>query len=334
MDRIDTVSVTNLQLGYQPSKPLLPQFSVEAIKGELVALIGRNGVGKSTFLRTIIGTQNPLSGNVNLMGKPVNSLPRLDRAKLLSFVPAEPVRVSNLFIRDFVAISRFPYRSWNDSLSLHDRDLINQSLSLVGIEHLANRDISTVSDGERQRAMIAFALAQDTEIILLDEPTAFLDLPNKYETVRLLSNLAHTKGKTVIYSTHDLQGAMNEADIIWMMLESGFVHASPEDIAINNIFNEMLSQSNVQFDSQTGIFKSIKEQHTPITLEGQGVIYQWTHRMLSRLGFKVERDCNLKVLCVNNGEGNIWLLKDGENLLLTADSITRLARELQKKIDA
>lgn len=325
------VNIIDVTLGYKPAEPIFGNFSVEAYPGELVALVGRNGVGKSTLIKTINGLLSPLTGDVQIFGNSVKSMHRHQRAKLLSYVPAEPVRVANLCIRDFVAVARFPYVGWSNSLSNNDWEMVHYALSLVGIEDLASRDITTVSDGERQRAMIAFALAQDTKVILLDEPTAFLDLPNKYEMVRLLSHLAHQRQKSIVYSTHDLQGAMHEADIIWMMLESGFISGAPEDLALSKQFDRLLDNTQVEFDIKTGQFKNARTLDKVINVEGSDMALNWTKRMLQRLGYRpiADGECKLKVVCSNNEDGLEWSVFDGHNLVLKSKSIEELSRKLR-----
>lgn len=326
-----TVSIDELKIGYQKGSELFPPISIDAFESELVALVGRNGVGKSTLIKTLIGQLVPISGTVRIINQELSSINRKAKSKLLSYVPSEPVRVANLFIRDFVAVSRFPYLGWTRSLSQTDWQIVDHALLQVGIEHLSDKDISSVSDGERQRAMIAFALAQDTKIIILDEPTAFLDLPNKFEMVKLLSQLAHENNKTIIYSTHDLQGAIHEADIIWMMLSEGLHSGAPEELAIEQQFQMLLSKTEVQFDSELGTFKNFRKPFTPIGLEGHGLGYKWTKRMLERLGFEVvdkERSNQTVFYSFIDGTSE-WRVKDRNGLIYETKSITDLSRKIR-----
>lgn len=325
------IVVSNLSLGYDSAEPLLPRFSVSAQKGEFIALIGRNGVGKSTFIRTIFGVQQPLQGNIFLNGTSVVSLQRSARAKLIAYVPSEQMRIPNLFIRDFVALARYPHLAWPKILTVKDRELVDEAIDMVGIGHLANKDMTAISDGERQRAMIAFALAQDSQIILLDEPTAYLDLPNKFEVVRLLSTLAVQKNKTVIYSTHDLQGAISEVDTIWMLLEQGFVSGAPEDIALNNHFQQMLGDSSMVFDRETGAFKSHKPLKQSISLLGTGEVHFWTKRMLERLGYSVESGTETAYRIDCPADDNLlWSVYQDNTLCHSASSLSALAQWLKQ----
>ena len=329
-----SISIKDVELGYVKDKPLLPKFSVDAHSGELIALIGRNGIGKSTLLRSIMGLQMPMLGSIYVDGVPVSKLCRKQKSKAVSFVPAESVRVVNLHVRDFVAIARFPYLGWTRTLSVTDWEKVNYALTLVNISHLAHRDIATISDGELQRAMVAFALAQDTRIIILDEPTAFLDLPNKFEMVSLLSDLAHSNGKTIIYSTHDLQGAINEADTIWMMLNDGFFSGAPEDLALHGKFEKFLTDSEVLFDMESGLFRNRHRVSKTIAFEGEGAMAIWTTKMLERIGFKVGSNGDgLKVACMQQGGSTEWVLAKNGSLLLKTHTLYKLAQKL-REVDA
>ncbi|MDD2549655.1 MAG: ABC transporter ATP-binding protein [Bacteroidales bacterium] len=326
-----SVSIQNVELGYSKGKPLLPKFSVDTHSGELIALIGRNGIGKSTLLRSIMGLQMPMSGAIYVDGVPVSKLCRKQKSKALSFVPAESVRVANLHVRDFVAIARFPHLGWTRTLSATDWEKVNYALALVNISHLAQRDIATISDGELQRAMVAFALAQDTRIIILDEPTAFLDLPNKFEMVSLLSDLAQNNGKTIIYSTHDLQGAIHEADTIWMMLKDGLFSGAPEDLALNGKFEKFLADSEVLFDMGSGLFRNQRRSSKAIVFEGEGRAAIWTVKMLERIGFDVKSDGEgLKVMSNERGNSTEWTVTNNDNQLFKTHTLYELAQKLRE----
>ncbi len=207
------VTLNDIDLGY-PHRTLLTGASAEFSSGELVALLGRNGSGKSTLLRSIAGLEQPLRGEVLIGGENIFTMTPLQRASTVSFVTTERRRVVNLLSEDLVALGRAPYTSWLGRMRDEDRDIVAHSLSLVGMSHMARRSVERLSDGELQRVMIARALAQQTEVILLDEPTAFLDMPSRYELVELLTELTHGQGKSIIFSTHELDIAEEYCDAI------------------------------------------------------------------------------------------------------------------------
>ncbi|MFI3281324.1 MAG: ABC transporter ATP-binding protein [Rikenellaceae bacterium] len=207
------VTLKDIEVGY-PHRTLIECANGHFCGGELVALLGRNGSGKSTLLRSIAGLEAPLGGQVVIAGENIFEMKPLQRASTVSFVTTERRRVVNLLAEDLVALGRAPYTSWLGRMQEQDRDIVAHSLELVGMSHMARRSVERLSDGELQRVMIARALAQQTPVILLDEPTAFLDMPSRYELVELLTSLTHAEGKTIIFSTHELDIAQDYCDTI------------------------------------------------------------------------------------------------------------------------
>lgn len=209
------IIIENLTIGYR-RKTVAERISATIQRGQLTCLIGRNGLGKSTLLRTLAGFQQPLGGKITLqVGGRSYDLAATDKAtlaRLVSVVLTEKVDVSNMTAADIVAMGRMPYTNFFGTLRTEDRKAVGEAMRMVGMEAFARRDIGTLSDGERQKIMIARALAQQTPAMLLDEPTAFLDYPSKVETMSLLANLANDMGKIVVASTHDLDIALRTAD--------------------------------------------------------------------------------------------------------------------------
>lgn len=205
------ITLSNLTLAYQ-QKCLLRSANVTFGSGTLTALIGRNGAGKSTLLRALAAIDTPKEGAVLLAEQNIHNLSAEHRAKLISFVSTQHVRIANMLCQDVVAIGRAPYTNWLGSMQDEDSQIVSSALKAVGMEEFALRAIDTLSDGECQRIMIARALAQQTPVIVLDEPTAFLDIPTRFEICRLLADLAHNSGKTIIFSTHDIDAAMPVCD--------------------------------------------------------------------------------------------------------------------------
>jgi len=246
------IETKDLEIGYRRAKvnfPLLPPINIGVRKGELTGLIGRNGAGKSTLLRTVAGLQSRLMGSILLLGHEINNYRISDLARVISFVSTENVRIQNLKVRELVALGRFPHTNWIGKLAKADMDIINEALELTGLANMRDRDIYNLSDGERQKAMIARALAQDTPLIILDEPTAFLDLPSRYEIVHLLRKLSTDNKRTIVFSTHDLQMAMNESDCLWIMTSEGIFQGAPEDLLFNKVFHKLFLNSCIKFVS-------------------------------------------------------------------------------------
>lgn len=213
------ITLKNLVVGYpdgRHTRQLNHAANEEAHDGMLTCLIGANGAGKSTLLRTIAGFQLPLEGTVLLGGDDVRALSPRQRAERMAVVLTDRPDVMCTTVWEMVATGRAPFTGFWGRLSGKDRDIVTRSLRLVGIEWMADRTVASLSDGERQKVMIAKALAQQTPIILLDEPTAFLDYPSRVEAMQLLLNIAHEEHKTVLLSTHDLDLAIHTADRIWL----------------------------------------------------------------------------------------------------------------------
>lgn len=207
------ITLRNITLAYG-DRTLVENGSAEFAAGELTALVGRNGAGKSTLLRAVTAIEPPKSGEVLLDGTNAAAMPPETIARTISFVGTEKVRIANLRCEDIVAIGRAPYTNWIGRMQEVDRRIVADALQAVGMETFAARSIDTLSDGECQRIMIARALAQQTPTIVLDEPSAFLDIPTRFEICRLLQRLAHEEGKCILFSTHDLDAAMPVCDSI------------------------------------------------------------------------------------------------------------------------
>lgn len=205
------IALDRLTLAYG-NKVILNAANTTFDRGTLTALIGRNGAGKSTLLRALAAIDTPYSGAVVIDSHPLHSLTAEERARLIAFVSTQRVRIANLSCQDVVAIGRAPYTNWLGRMQEQDHEIVSSALEAVGMTDFALRSIDSLSDGECQRIMIARALAQQTPVILLDEPTAFLDIPTRFEICRLLADLAHSGGKTIIFSTHDIDAALPVCD--------------------------------------------------------------------------------------------------------------------------
>ena len=214
------IRLDNISLSYG-SRTILRDVSLHLGKGELCALVGRNGAGKSTLLRALT------SNNATLVeGTPLGKLSPEKMAQSVAIVTTERIRIENLLVEDLVAMGRAPYTNWVGHLQDIDRQIVREAIEMVGLAEFAKRETSSLSDGELQRAMIARAIAQQTPVILLDEPTAFLDIPTRFEVCRLLADLAHKEGKCILFSTHDLDSAMPVCDSV-AIIDGGTLRKLP-----------------------------------------------------------------------------------------------------------
>jgi len=217
------IELQHLTVGYG-DRAVLSDINLTLKAGQMVCLLGSNGVGKSTLLRTLVGFIPPLSGKVLLQGRDLLSLSLSERSRSVSVVLTERVEVPYMKVADLVGMGRSPYTGFFGTLSEEDRAIIDEAIEMVGIASLAERTIDTLSDGERQKAMLAKALAQQTPVILLDEPTAFLDFHAKASTLRLMLRLAHETNKTIFLSTHDVEMAIQLSDALWI-IQDDMIHA-------------------------------------------------------------------------------------------------------------
>lgn len=251
MERIYTIELHDVTLGYG-ERVLMADANVGFGWGELTALVGRNGTGKSTLLRTIAALARPQRGRITIGGKDSSELSMKEVASRIAFVSTEDVRVQNLHVWDVVSLGRAPYTNWVGRLTEEDKTKVRESLRLVGMESFAEASMDSLSDGERQRVMIARALAQDTPIILLDEPTAFLDLPNKYEICLLLKKLAHKEGKCILFSTHDLSIAIELCDTIAVIEGGQFHYGTAEMLIEEGVMQRIFNSAQIEFDRERG----------------------------------------------------------------------------------
>ena len=243
------IQLKDLTLGYE-QRTLLEKVSAHITGGQLVALLGRNGTGKSTLLRAVMGLEKPKNGEIILHGNNIASLKPEELARNISFVTTDKVRIANLRCRDVVALGRAPYTNWLGQLQREDKEKVDNAMRLVGMDSYADKTMDKMSDGECQRIMIARALAQDTPVILLDEPTAFLDLPNRYELCLLLRKLTQKEGKCILFSTHDLDIALSLCDTI-MLIDNPQLYSLPTGEMITSGHIERLFRNeSITFDAQ------------------------------------------------------------------------------------
>lgn len=224
------ITLSHLSVGYKVGHAVVSDINLTLQSGKLASLIGANGVGKSTLLKTLTGFLPKLEGSLLLDGKDISEFSQRALARQISIVLTQKSDVQNLTVEEIVGLGRSPYTGFFGKLHANDQQIVDESITAVGIEKLKNRMIQTLSDGERQKVMIAKALAQQTPVIFLDEPTAFLDFSSKVETFQLLQRMAHEMGKLVLLSTHDLELAVRFSDTLLQVNGDGLRTVSNEEV--------------------------------------------------------------------------------------------------------
>lgn len=301
----------DLGIGYAPRRgPRLEvalHIDAHLVAGELVCLLGPNGAGKSTLMRTLAGLQKPLAGAVFLKGHNLHGLSESARARRLGLVLTERVEVGNLSAYALVALGRYPHTGWAGRLSPADEAAVRWAMEAVGAGHLAGRSVGELSDGERQKVMIARALAQEPAVLLLDEPTAFLDLPWRVEVLQVLRRLAGDRDRAVLLSTHDLDLALRCADRLWLLPPNGPLQiGAPEDLVLSGAFQRTFAD--VEFDPALGSFHLAREPEGEVGLVGDGLHARWTARALERAGFCVAKGAPMCVELIHDDGDTAWLL--------------------------
>ena len=253
------LSLKNISIGYHQNREeciLLKNLSLYTEIGKLICIIGRNGIGKSTLIRTISGIQKPLSGEIFIDGNNIHLIDAKFLASKLSIVYTDTIDVENLSVYDLIAMGRYPYLSWLGILSTEDESIIQKSISVTGINHIKNKNVLNLSDGEKQKIMIARAIVQDTPIMLLDEPTSHLDIAGRLDVFIMLKKLCQQENKTILLSTHQLDCALQFSDEIWLLTsEQELISGSPNDAVLTSCIGKEFNSQHLHFDKGSGIFK-------------------------------------------------------------------------------
>lgn len=283
----------NLSIGYKDknNRTLISQkINLSLQQGELVCLVGPNGAGKSTLLRTLAGIQPKLSGEINYRNTPLTSYSAQQLAKEISVVLTDRNFTGTLSVYDLVSLGRHPYTNWSGKLTDIDHQIILNALAMTDSASLSTRSINELSDGELQKVMIARALAQEPTLMLLDEPTAFLDFPHRIDIMRTLRNLSRQNQYSILLSTHDLELALRNSDKLLIMDEAGLLHAgAPEDLILNGSFLQTFNpDSKLEFDHDNGSFHFDEPNRDRINIVGEpDLIRNWTEKALKRIGFEI-----------------------------------------------
>jgi iron complex transport system ATP-binding protein len=325
--RTVALSARDLTIGYaRAGRPVAAQLDLALYDGELVCLIGQNGIGKTTLLRTLAGMQPPLQGTVTIRDQNVHRLDVSALARVVSIVLTERADPGVMRAREMVALGRHPHTDWLGRLSPRDQSIIDGALNAVGAAHLADRAVRDLSDGERQRVTIARALAQEPALLILDEPTAFLDLPRRVDMIRLVRRLTRERGMAALISTHDLDLALRAADRIWLFAAPSppdtfprMIDGAPEDIVLSGALSAAFTSDALHFDIETGAFHLHGDQIGGVSLSdaytNDLVRLAWTRRALLRAGLRVVDDPMTGQAQISlTGEG--WRVTVGDTTLM------------------
>lgn len=319
MPEPSAIQTRNLCIGYQgrgTTNPLFENLNLNLRSGELTCFMGPNGVGKSTLIRTLAGLQKPLSGEILFYDQIQNTVEKGSNSRSLarrvSVVLTDRLRTVDMNVYELVSFGRYPFLGWGTLLSSDDKQIIQRSIDFVQVNDLSLRKIYELSDGQLQMAMIARALAQDTPIMLLDEPTAHLDLNNRLEIMNLLRKFARTMNKAILVATHELDLALQTADVIWLAGPNrSIVSGIPEDLVLNGTFDDVFKFKG--FDLKTGKVHHEAHRQVSIRIIGEGHNYLWTKNALERCGFSITDQTATHILSiVPDGNSFRWLV-DGSN---------------------
>lgn len=305
------LSSKQLDIGYSKKRKtsiIQSKLDLTLRVGELVCLIGPNGSGKSTLMRTLAGLQKALKGHIYIDNKDIVKLSQQEKARKIGLVLTDRVDIENATVYDIVAYGRHPYSNWWGNIADNDRDIIDNAIAMVHLEHKRDELYCELSDGERQRVMISKALAQDTPIIMLDEPTAHLDLPNRVEIMLLLHRLAHDTNKSILLSTHELDLALQAADRIWLMSNDGIECGVPEDLVFNGNFNRTFENKSYFFNQDNGNFSMNYPVTNKVWVKGNKTRMYWTLRALARVGYMVVPEAELVIEITEKS----WIISEKE----------------------
>lgn len=294
MTRENIIKITDLCTGYGKDKIVSKKLNLNAPRGEFIVMIGPNGCGKSTLFRTISGLQRPMEGDIFIEGKSIRQIGVKEKASLFALVLTDKIDIDSLTVFDIVSMGRYPYVGMYGNLSAEDKDIVYDAIDSCGISHLKDKEFNHLSDGEKQRVMIGRALAQQTPIILLDEPTAHLDIPNRISIIMMLKHLATDLQKSVITITHDLELALSWSDRVWLMNHKGEVFDGvPEDLVFGNFINDVFQSDKVIFDINNGNFiPNLKYGNRRAVVFSDTYRKNWLVKALCRIGVSLVNDDN------------------------------------------
>ena len=316
----------NLEVGYRKGNyvnRLFTNLDLSLNAGEMICFMGPNGAGKSSLLRTLAGLQEPLSGQIELHHVSASR----QKEHQIAVVLTDSIRSANLTVREVVTFGRYPYLGWNIRLTTEDEEIVERSIEQIRLQPLLEKKLYELSDGQLQMVMIARALAQDTHVILLDEPTAHLDLNNRVEMMNLLRLLSRTTGKAILLATHELDLALQTADLIWLTgKDRNILRGLPEDLVLNESFDEIFKFKG--FDLKTGKMSHDPFRNIEVGLRGEGSAFLWTKNALERSGYRVTTgDPGVVITLVQDSAHLKWVIKKS-GTEIESSSIENLMKSL------
>jgi iron complex transport system ATP-binding protein len=324
-----------LSIGYTTGKkklrPVAGPLSLQLQAGELICLLGPNGCGKSTLLRTLSGLQPSLAGHIEIEGEDLARLKPAAIARKISLVLTDKVHAGNLDVYSLISLGRYPYSGWLGRLSPADKAAIDHAISATHTGLFLDRKIDSLSDGECQKVMLARAIAQDTPLIILDEPTAHLDLPSRIQLMRSLHQLARDTDKAILISTHELDLALQVADQIWLMDSEGHLEAGlPEELILNGAFQQAFDKDGISFDAATGAFHIHTVSRENLSFTGDSIAAFWTRKALIRMGYQLtlEAEAVRKIIVGNAGTQTRWIIQDKAGTTSSYDTLTEFLKAI------
>jgi len=314
-----------LAVGYQSKQGdtvLLDGLDVSLNPSQFVCLLGPNGAGKSR-----------LQGDLHINGNEFEHYSIKERAKIMAVILTDKIDAIGLSGREVVQLGRIPYTSWSGRLGEEDLAIVEKVIQIVEAEHLVDRPFAELSDGEKQRVLIARALAQQPKVLILDEPTAHLDLTWKVEVMLLLRKLCHEKGLAIVMSSHDLDLSLKLADKIWLIdNERSWYAGMPEELALDNVFQSLFSNKRLRFESLDGSWKIQESTLGAVNVKGHGAALFWTTRLLERIGLVIQKGpASLEVEVIETDQGTEWMI-EGEGAPLRCRNLSSFIEEVKNRM--
>lgn len=328
------ISIHNLQFGYSKKSAIFDSpFSFSLPDGVLCGLIGANGIGKSTFLKTLAGIIPQISGDILIQNQAIKQLNPSLKARKITFIQSNTAHFPDIPSFQIVEMGRFPYMGWINNLKKEDLEKCSYAMELTQTQNLKNKSFHSLSDGEKQRIVFAMALAQDTPIILMDEPMAFLDIPAQAHTYQLINKMVYELNKTVIFSTHDIEKAIKSCDEIILITENKIISGQTELIGLNKDFEKLFAQSQLLFNQkELNYISPSKTLCKPIDIQGNDDEVFWTKHFFERIQFTYSCNFSLpdSVIVSKTENGNVTWILQFENNFITCLSFYEILNAIKR----